>query len=102
MAVVTFRGHERAESRLLAPQTRLIAAAGELYVEDHLGGAARLAAATDGNAAQFGKAMAGAVTVRGPFVSGSLWQLSGRSPRRVVVVGSKPLLARGRACWRCC
>ena len=36
LAVVTFRGHQRAEDRLLALQTRLIAAAGQaadqLYV----------------------------------------------------------------------
>lgn len=99
LAVVTFRGHQRAEGRLLALQTRLIAAAGQaadqLYVEDHLGGAATLAAATDGNVVEFGKAMASAVTAKGPFVSGSLWQLSGGPPRRVALAGRKPLLAPG-------
>lgn len=101
LAVITFQSHQRAESRLLALQTRLIAAAGqaadELYVEYHLGGAATLAAATDGNVAQFKNAAASAVTAKGPFVSASLWQLSGASPRLVTAVGRKPLLASGAA-----
>lgn len=99
LAVVTFRGHQRTESRLLALQTRLIAAAGKAadqpYVQDHLGGAARVAAATGGNVADFRQAVAGAVTAKGPFVSASLWQLSGRSPRLVAEVGGKPLLVPG-------
>ena len=47
LAVVTFRGYHRTEKTLLALQTTLIADAGEaedqLFVEDHLGGAASLA-----------------------------------------------------------
>jgi len=101
LAVVTFRGHQRAESRLLGLQTRLIAAAGEatdqLYVHDHLGGAATVAEATGGNVAEFRKAVAGIVTAKGPFVAASLWQLSGASPRLVAAVGGKPLLAPGAA-----
>jgi len=101
LAVVTFRGHQRAESRLLGLQTRLIAAAGQaadqLYVHDHLGGAATVAAATGGNVAGFKKAVAGIVTAKGPFVSASLWQLSGAAPRLVAAVGGKPLLAPGTA-----
>src|ERR1700684_2721089 len=61
LAVVTFRGHQRTERTLLDLQTTLIADAGEaedqLYVEDHLGGAASLAAATDGDVAMFTQAM---------------------------------------------
>jgi hypothetical protein len=57
LAVITFRGHHRTEGELLALQTALIADAGEaedqLYVEDHLGGAASLSAATDGDVATF-------------------------------------------------
>ena len=53
LALVTFRGHQRTEQALLHHQTTLIADAGEaenqLYVEYHLGGAATLAAATDGD-----------------------------------------------------
>src|SRR5690242_21243623 len=85
LAVVTFRGHQRAESRLLGLQTRLIAASGQaadqLYVQDHLGGAATVAAATGGNVAEFKKAVAAIVTAKGPFVSESLWQLPGAAPR---------------------
>src|SRR5579863_10286486 len=61
LAVITFRGHHRTEGKLLALQTGLIADAGEaedqLYVEDHLGGAASLAAATNGDVAIFRKAV---------------------------------------------
>lgn len=107
LAVVTFRGHQRAESRLLALQTRLIAAAGQaadqLYVEDHLGAAATLAAATDGNRAQFRKAVASAVTATGPFVSAALWRLAGASPGLVAEVGRKQLMApRSARLGRCC
>src|ERR1700733_1738206 len=61
LVVVTYRGHQRTQGTLLDLQTTLIADAGEaedqLYVEDHLGGAATLAAATDGDAAMFKQAM---------------------------------------------
>src|SRR5580700_11769341 len=57
LSVVTSSGHQRTNAKLLALETRLIsddiAAADPLYVEDHLGGAASLAAATDGSAATF-------------------------------------------------
>jgi hypothetical protein len=52
LSVVTASGHQRTNAKLLALETRLISddieAADPLYVEDHLGGAASLAAATDG------------------------------------------------------
>lgn len=48
LSVVTSSGHQRTNAKLLALETRLIsddiAAAEPLYVEDHLGGAASLAA----------------------------------------------------------
>ncbi len=99
LAVVTFQAHQRAERRLLALQTRLIAAAGQaqdqLYVEDHLGGAARLAAASGGDVATFRKVMRGTVTARGPFIAASLWHLTGATPQLVTALGARPLLAPG-------
>jgi Stage II sporulation protein E (SpoIIE) len=96
LSVITAQGHARTNTKLLALQTRLIsaaiAAADPLYVEDHLGGAASLAAATGGDIATFGKAMAGSVTAKGPFVAASLWRLGGSSPQLVTEVGTTPLL----------
>src|ERR1700685_2666202 len=84
LAVVTFRGYHRTERTLLALQTTLIADAGEaedqLFVEDHLGGAASLAAATDGDVATFRQAVSTSVGAGEPFVTGSLWRLSRSSP----------------------
>jgi hypothetical protein len=96
LSVITAQGHARTNTKLLALQTRLIsaaiAAADPLYVEDHLGGAANLAAATNGDIATFGKAVAGSVTAHGPFVVASLWRLAGTSPQLVAEVGTTPLL----------
>src|SRR6202451_2889213 len=81
LAMVTFRGHQRTQRTLLDLQTTLIADAGEaedqLYVEDHLGGAATLAAATDGDVAMFRQAMSTTVGGGNAFVTGSLWRLNG-------------------------
>jgi hypothetical protein len=97
LAVVTFQAHQRAERRVLALQTRLIAAAGQaqdqLYVEDHLGGAASLAVASGGDMATFRKAMRATVTAAGPFIAASLWHLTGTSPHLVTALGARPLLA---------
>jgi serine phosphatase RsbU (regulator of sigma subunit) len=96
LAVVTFHGHQRTEHTLLDLQTTLIADAGEaedqLYVEDHLGGAATLAAATDGDAAMFRQSMSTAVGTGNAFVTGSLWRLSGSSLQLITEVGAKPLV----------
>jgi serine phosphatase RsbU (regulator of sigma subunit) len=96
LAVVTFRGHHRTEGTLLALQTTLIADAGEaedqLYVEDHLGGAASLAAATDGDVATFRRAVSTSVGAGEPFITGSLWRLSGSSPQLITQVGAQPLV----------
>jgi uncharacterized membrane protein len=85
LAVLTFRGYHRTERTLLALQTTLIADAGEaedqLFVEDHLGGAASLAAATDGDVATFRGAVSTSVGAGEPFVTGSLWRFSGSSPQ---------------------
>jgi hypothetical protein len=101
LAVVTLRGHQRTETKLLALQSRLIADAGEaedqLYVQDHLGAAASLAAATNGNIATFRKTVSTSVTAKGPFITGSLWRLSGSSPQLVTAVGARPLLAPASA-----
>jgi len=101
LAVVTLRGHQRTEGKLLALQSRLIADAGEaedqLYVQDHLGAAASLAAATNGNVATFRKTVSTSVTAKGPFIAGSLWRLSGSSARLVAAVGARPLLAPASA-----
>jgi serine phosphatase RsbU (regulator of sigma subunit) len=96
LVVVTFRGHQRTQRTLLDLQTTLIADAGEaedqLYVEDHLGGAASLAAATDGDVAMFRQAMSTAVGTGNAFVTGSLWRLSGSSQQLITEVGAKPLV----------
>ena len=94
--LITFRGYQRGEQRLLALQTRLtaaaIAAADPLYVEDHLGGAARVAAARNGAAGVFAAAMRDSVTAKGPFTEGSLWRVSGGSARLIASTGRPPLL----------
>jgi hypothetical protein len=96
LAVVTFSGHQRTERTLLDLQTTLIADAGEaedqLYVEDHLGGAASVAAASGGDASIFRQAMSTAVGGGNAFVTGSLWRLSGSSPQLMTEVGAKPLV----------
>lgn len=102
LSVVTAKGHNRTNTKLLALQTRLIsdaiASSEPLYVEDHLGGAASLAAATDGSTAAFRQGLAGAVSARGQFVTASLWRLTGASaPALVTEVGSAPVLAPGSA-----
>jgi serine phosphatase RsbU (regulator of sigma subunit) len=97
LSVVTASGHHRTNAKLLALETRLIrdeiAAADPLYVEDHLGGAASLAAATDGSTATFTHDLSGSVTAKGPFVTASLWRLGGSSPLQITHVGRGPLLA---------
>jgi serine phosphatase RsbU (regulator of sigma subunit) len=97
LSVVTSSGHQRTNAKLLALETRLIsddiAAADPLYVEDHLGGAASLAAATDGSAATFARELSGTGTANGGFVTASLWRLGGTSPRLITHVGTRPLLA---------
>ena len=102
LSVVTAKGHNRTNAKLLALQTRLIsgaiASSEPLYVEDHLGGAASLAAATDGSTAAFRQGLADAVSARGQFVTASLWRLAGASaPVLVTQVGSAPALAPGSA-----
>jgi len=96
LAVVTFSGHQRTEHTLLDLQTTLIADAGEaedqLYVEDHLGGAATLAAATSGDVAMFRQAMSSTVGGGNAFVTGSLWRLGGSSPQLITEVGAQPLV----------
>jgi serine phosphatase RsbU (regulator of sigma subunit) len=96
LAMVTFRGHQRTQRTLLDLQTTLIADAGEaedqLYVEDHLGGAATLAAATDGDVAMFRQAMSTTVGSGNAFVTGSLWRLNGSSPQLITEVGAAPLV----------
>jgi serine phosphatase RsbU (regulator of sigma subunit) len=97
LSLVTLRDFHRNEQRLLALQTRLTADAisgtEPLYVEDHLGGAASLAAATNGRTAAFGNAMRDSVTAGGSFASASLWQLTADTPRLIASVGGQPLLA---------
>ena len=94
--LITFRGDQRGEQRLLALQTRLtaaaIAAADPLYVEDHLGGAARVAAAGNGAAGASALAMGGLVAEKGPFISASLWRVTSGPPRLVASTGQPPLL----------
>jgi hypothetical protein len=97
LSAVTASGHHRTNAKVLALETRLIsdeiAAADPLYVEDHLGGAPSLAAATDGSAATFSRELSGSATAKGAFVTASLWRLGGTSPRQITHVGTRPLLA---------
>ena len=101
LSVVTANGHQRTNAKLLVLETRLIsneiAAADPLYVEDHLGGAASLAAAMNGSAATFQHGLSGLATAKGPFVTASLWRLGGGSPLMVTHVGAGPLLAPASA-----
>ena len=101
LSVVTASGHHRTNAKLLALESSLIAgeiaAADPLYVEDHLGGAASLAAATNGSAAAFSRGLSGSVTAGGPFVTASLWRLAGGSPQLVTREGAAPLLAPASA-----
>ncbi len=101
LSVVTAKGHNRTNLKLLGLQTRLVsdavASSQPLYVEDHLGGAASLAAATNGDVASFNKGLAGSVSAKGPFVTASLWRLDGSSPRLVAQEGVRPLLTSAQA-----
>jgi hypothetical protein len=101
LSMVTLRDYHRNEQRLLALQTRLtadaIAETEPLYVEDHLGGAASLAAATNGKTAVFRAAVSDSVTAGGPFAVASLWQITANTPRLIASVGGTPLLAPGSA-----
>jgi serine phosphatase RsbU (regulator of sigma subunit) len=100
LVFVTSHNYWQNERRLLSLQTQLtadaISASGPLYVEDHLGGAASSAAATNGDVSVFRKAMSGSVAAGGQFATVSLWRVTGGSSRLVAAVGGKPLLAPGR------
>jgi Stage II sporulation protein E (SpoIIE) len=96
LVFVTAHNYGQNERRLLSLQTQLtadaISASGPLYVEDHLGGAASLAAATDGDVSTFRKAMSGSVAPGGSFARASLWRITGGVPHLIAVVGAAPLL----------
>jgi serine phosphatase RsbU (regulator of sigma subunit) len=98
---VTAHDYSRNEHRLLSLQTQLtadaIVAEDPLYVQDHLGGAANLAAATSGDVAVFRKAMSGSVTASGPYAAASLWRVTAGTPRLVTEMGSGSLLAPAQA-----
>jgi hypothetical protein len=66
-------------------------------VEDHLGGAANLAAATSGDISVFKKAMSSSVTASGPFATASLWRVTAGTPRLVTSVGGGSLLTPGKS-----
>jgi serine phosphatase RsbU (regulator of sigma subunit) len=101
LVLVTAHDYSRNEHRLLSLQTQLtadaIAAAEPLYVEDHLGGAANLVAATGGDVSVFRKAMGGSVSGSGPFVTASLWRVTAGTPRLVTAVGGGSLLTPAQA-----
>jgi Stage II sporulation protein E (SpoIIE) len=101
LVVVTAHDYRQNEHRLLSLQTQLtadaLAASDPVDVEDYLGGAARLAAVTNGEISVFRKAMSGAVTARGPFTTASLWRVMAGTPRLVTRMGGAPLLAPARA-----
>jgi serine phosphatase RsbU (regulator of sigma subunit) len=107
LTATTLAGYHRSEHRLLSLQTQLTAAdivsIDPLAVDDYLGGATRVAAATDGNAAPFDKAMSKTLTTVPSgaldFAAVSLWQITASGPRLRASIGSRPLLApsSGRA-----
>jgi Stage II sporulation protein E (SpoIIE) len=98
LVFVTSHNYRQNERRLLSLQTQLtadaISASGPLNVEDHLGGAASLAAATNGDVSTFRKAMSGSVAPSGSFARASLWRITAGVPHLIAVVGAAPLLDR--------
>lgn len=97
----TAHDYQQNESRLLALQTKLtadaVASADPLYVEDHLGGAAKLAAATNGDPSVFKNAMSSSVAAKGSFAAASLWRVTAGTPRLVAAAGSGSLVSPARA-----
>ena len=96
LALVTIQARDRTDASLLSLQTRLVSAAlassQALYVEDHLGTAAKLAAVTNGNRAVFTRGIADAVRPRGSFGVVALWRLRKSSPRLLAIAGGDKLL----------
>ncbi|MCU1490663.1 MAG: Two component signal transduction histidine kinase [Acidimicrobiaceae bacterium] len=87
--------YEHNESRLLSLQVRLTGSAlsaDSLYVEDHLGGAAQLAAASNGRATGFADSLSDSVSTSGPFACASLWRMGSGTDREITAIGSAPLL----------
>ncbi len=79
------------ETRLLRLQVREIGtvlSASIPNVEDPLDSAADIAYATNGDPARFAAYVAPYAEPPGPFVSMSLWQLAGATPRMITAVGS--------------
>ena len=88
--------NDRNESRLLGLQVREAATAlgGFLpSLEIPLASSVGIANATGGDAAKFNGFMDAYVGPGRPFVSASLWQLTGGAPRAVSVVGQPPILS---------
>jgi Stage II sporulation protein E (SpoIIE) len=100
LVMVTAHDYHQNEHRLLSLQTQLtadaLAAADPVNVEDYLGGAASMAAVTNGEVSVFRKAMGSSVTAKGPFATASLWRVTAGTPRLVTRVGGEPLLAPAR------
>ncbi|MGA7418082.1 MAG: PP2C family protein-serine/threonine phosphatase [Acidimicrobiales bacterium] len=87
--------NDRNENRLLGLQVREAATAlGGILpsIEIPLASSVGIANATGGDASQFNNFMAAYVGPGRPFVSASLWQLTGGAPRVVSVVGPPPIL----------
>ncbi|MDT4936674.1 MAG: hypothetical protein QOG80_345, partial [Pseudonocardiales bacterium] len=85
------------ETHLLNLETREAAAILQVVVpviETPLSSAAQIAATNGGQAQPFGRYISSYVGSKGPFVSASLWEISGGSARMVTVAGSAPVLAR--------
>ncbi len=97
LAWVSYTIHDHNEDRLLGLELRQ---AGSVVsealpsIQIPLTSAAGLAAATDGNPAQFRNYIGTFVGGSGSFVSASLWRVEGRTTTMVALVGASPALAQ--------
>lgn len=92
LAALSLASYRNSEQRLLSLQTQLtadaISAAEPLSVDDRLGGAARIAALTDGNAANFRQAITRPLAGNGlTFAAAALWRVGAGTPHLVTRVG---------------
>jgi hypothetical protein len=88
------------EHRLLRAQTRQAAnvvSSAIVSIQSPLQTAVDIAAATDGNPAQFNQFIASYTGPNGLFVSASLWQLTGSAATQIASAGAAPAAANGAA-----
>ena len=93
---VSYSINDRNETRLLELQTKQAGAVLQVVlptIQTPLASAAEIAATSGGDAAAFRAYVSAYVGAAGPFVSVSLWRVSGPSPQVVAVVGQSAELA---------